>query len=825
MVPAATGVVANDFDVDGDTLTAALVTGPGHGSLVLQPDGSFSFTPNAGYVGNDSFVYKVSDGAAFSDSVTVTITVSNQRPWSVNRSFAVLHDHAITIDSPGLFAFSGDGDSDVLTVVAGAAPSHGTVTINANGSFTYIPTAGYVGTDSFGYRVSDGVSLSDISTVSIHVFNSVPIATADSYKISHDRTLTVDVLHGVLENDRDLNADPLTVSVVVGHGTQHGTLTLNANGSFDYVPNAGYVGTDTFRYRITDGAQSAEADVTITVINQTPVAVNDKYGATVEQTLTVNAAAGVLFNDADADLDAIQAVLVSGTSHGTLSLNSDGSFSYTPAAGFIGVDEFRYKAKDPLNLNSFVATVSISTALVAGNDEYSVSHDRTLAGNVEANDFSVSGTPPVYELLSGPASGTFVLNPNGTFSYTPVANYVGQQNFTYRFQVNGNYSSVATATIDVVNEAPLVFTGTWRASHGQTITASVESGLAFRSRDRDGDSMTYSVVTQPTHGTLTLQSNGSFVYVPTDPAYTGPDSFTWKAFDGLQYSEVKTAYIELLNHKATVTADSYGIHSGQTLTVSAVNGILSNDYDSDNDTLQAQVAVQPTQGTVTLAADGSFVYTPNAGVINATDTFTYRVSDGAELSDEGTVSVTIANSIPFAASTKYRTHQGTTLAVASAHGLLSSAIDVDGDFITAQLVNGTQHGSILVSADGSFTYAPNAGWTGTDSFTYSLSDGFETSPAITVQLEVKNNAASVVDDWFAMRRNQTITITAADLLQNDADPDHDSRSVTISVNPAHGTLTQASPGVWNYAPNTNYIGTDTFQYVVLDGASTSAAAT
>ncbi len=628
-----------------------------------------------------------------------------------------------------------------------------------------------------------------------------------------------------MANDRDLDLDILSATVVTGHGVQHGTLTLQTNGSFAYVVTAGYVGTDTFRYRINDGAQTTEADVTITVVNQRPIADNDKYGATVEQLLTVTAAAGVLANDVDPDQDVLQAVLYSSPTHGTLNLNTDGSFTYTPHVGFIGVDEFRYEAKDTLNLKSFIRTVSISTALVATDDDYEVSHDRTLTSDVGSNDHSVSGPAPIYVLVSGPASGNFSLSASGTYSFTPATHFVGLATFTYRFSANGNQSNIATATIDVVNEAPLVFTGTWRESHGQTITASAADGLAFRSRDRDGDAMTFSVVQQPTHGTLTLQTNGSFVYVPIDPAYTGSDSFTWKAFDGLLYSEVKTAWIELLNHKATVTADSYETHSGHTLTVTAANGVLSNDYDGDADSLQAQITVQPTHGTVTLAANGSFVYTPNAGTINANDTFKYRVHDGAELSAEATVSIHVANAIPFASSPKYRMHQSTTLTVAAAQGLLNSAIDADGDSITVQLVNGPTHGTISVSANGSFSFVPTAGWTGTDSFTFSLSDGFQTSAAITAQIEVQNNVADVVDDWFAMRHNQSITISAADLLHNDADPDHDNLSVTISVNPAHGTLTQTSTGVWTYSPTTNYIGTDTFQYVVYDGASTSPAGT
>ena len=377
------------------------------------------------------------------------------------------------------------------------------------------------------------------------------------------------------------------------------------------------------------------------------------------------------------------------------------------------MDEFRYEAKDTLNLRSFIHTVSISTALVATDDQYEVSHDRTLTGNVGSNDHSVSGAAPIYVLVSGPASGSFSLNASGAYSFTPATHFAGQATFTYRFEANGNQSNIATATIDVINEAPLVFTGTWRASHGQTITASAAEGLAFRSRDRDGDALTFSVVQQPTHGTLTLQTNGSFVYVPTDPAYTGPDSFKWKAFDGLLYSEVKTAWIELLNHKATVTADSYETHSGHTLTVTAANGVLSNDYDGDNDTLQAQITVQPTHGTVTLAADGSFVYTPNAGTINAADTFKYKVFDGTEFSAEATVSVRVANAVPQAPPEQFTVQHDRLLTVAADRGVLANDYDGDHDSLSAVIATQPQHGLVTLAANGSLTFMPTTGYSAT----------------------------------------------------------------------------------------------------------------
>ena len=819
------GVLANDFDVDADSLTAVLVTGPSHGTLQLQTNGSFTYTPTSNYTGVDSFVYKAFDGSAYSDPESVTLTVTNNRPWTVNRSFAAAHDHSISIATPGLLAFSGDRDSDVLSIIAGSAPDHGSLVLNADGSFIYTPDAGFVGSDTFGYKVSDGLQESAEAIVTIRVFNRLPVARTDYYSISHDRPLFVSAVTGVLQNDSDLDDDNLTVTLVAGEGPEHGTLSLQSNGSFTYTPAGGFVGTDSFRYRVFDGAQSVEGTVNLSVQNSRPVGENDKYGAVVGQTLNVSAATGVLFNDVDGDQDVLQAVLVSGTTHGTLSLSANGSFSYTPDEGFIGVDTFRYQAKDSINSLSFVKTVSISTALVAGHDELEVSHDRVLSGDVTDNDHSIPGTTPVYSLVTGPASGTLSLGSNGTFTYTPVADFVGEATFTYRFAVNGHFSNTATATISVVNEAPLVFTGTWRTSHGKTITATSANGLAFRSRDRDGDDLSFAIMTQPTHGTMTLNpATGAFTYVPSSSSYTGSDSFQWRAHDGITWSAIKTGYIELLNRKASLSSDSYQVHSGQTLTVLTVNGLLTNDYDSDGDSLQPTITAQPAQGTVTLNANGSFVYVPNAGVFNADDSFKYKVYDGAEWSAETTVTVKVSNALPSTRAEGYSIRHDNILSVPVSRGVLANDYDNDSDALSATIATQPSHGTLNLSANGGFTYQPDAGYAGTDSFTYRAFDGFQQSGLVTVSLTVTNKAPVAGADQFITRRNSPMAFTLADLKGNDSDADGDTLTLLPFSSPAHGSLS-SSNGVWTYTPDAGFVGVDEFTYRVTDGVANSNLAT
>ena len=184
----------------------------------------------------------------------------------------------------------------------------------------------------------------------------------------------------MLNNDTDADGDSITASLV--SNVLQGTLSFSGNGSFTYTPNAGFIGTDTFSYQDTDGLESSTiAFAVIAVVENPPVANNDSYSVSHGQTLTVSSYySGVLYNDTDADGDSLTASLVANVQHGTLAFSSNGTFTYTPAAGFYGTDTFTYKAYDGMEWST-VATVMIAVTEnppVAVNDSYSIPHGQTL---------------------------------------------------------------------------------------------------------------------------------------------------------------------------------------------------------------------------------------------------------------------------------------------------------------------------------------------------------------------------------------------------------------------------------------------------------------
>jgi CSLREA domain-containing protein len=364
VVPAANGVLKNDTDAEGDPLTATKLSDPQHGTVTLEANGSFAYTPDRDYNGEDSFTYGVNDGtkdAARTATVTLEITPKNDPPtftmgadqtvneddgprtvenWASNIS-AGPPDEAgqevsftLTNNNPGLFS---------------AQPK-----LSPNGTLTYTPAKDRNGKATVRVTASDGpvsantgatatASANRTFTITVRAVNDAPVARDDRYTVNEDRTLSVPP-RGVLKNDTDVDKDRLS-SAMIGR-PKHGTLALKADGSFTYKPKPNFNGRDSFTYRTSDGKGGADtATVTVTVrpVADPPVARNDSFSVREYSRLTVRPP-GVLKNDSDAERDRLTARLVARPKHGSLTLKADGSFVYTPRRNYNGTDSFTYRA-------------------------------------------------------------------------------------------------------------------------------------------------------------------------------------------------------------------------------------------------------------------------------------------------------------------------------------------------------------------------------------------------------------------------------------------------------------------------------------------------
>jgi VCBS repeat-containing protein len=392
-------------DPDGEqSLTFAITAGNEAGAFAIDAaTGEITVAGQLDHETAPSYVLTVevtdSGTPALSDSAAITINVNdvNEAPFINDQSFTVA-EGAASGTSVGTVS-AGDPDAgQTLTYAITAGNQAGAFAIDAaTGEITVAGQLDHETAPSYVLTVevtdSGTPALSDAATITIGVsnVNEAPTAANDAYGVDEDGTLAVGAPSGVLANDSDPDGDVL--SAVLVDAAAHGTLNLNADGSFTYAPNPDYHGSDAFTYRAGDGAldsNAATVDILIGSVNDAPVAADDAYEVDQDGSLSVDASGGVLANDSDVEGDPLSAVLVGDVSHGSLALNSDGSFSYTPDAGYSGADGFTYKAGDGA-AESSAATVNITVHSLSSAFQQDAGPQGILSIEAESFDQNLSG--------------------------------------------------------------------------------------------------------------------------------------------------------------------------------------------------------------------------------------------------------------------------------------------------------------------------------------------------------------------------------------------------------------------------------------------------
>jgi gliding motility-associated-like protein len=350
----------NDMDADNDPLSFGVVTNPTNGVAVISPDGVLTFTANDGYFGMDSLAYSICDTTSLCDTVWVYFNIIDPSlyPSALDDLFEMNED--MSLDST---VSVNDLTLDSLTYTLFIPPAVGVLTFNIDGTFGYIPPADFNGQVSFEYIACDTSGTCDTAVVTIQVWpvNDAPLAVDDAYTITQDTTLEDDVAI----NDTDIDSNDLTITLL--ENASNGTVTLESDGSFSYVPNAGFLGLDTFTYVLCDTALCDTALVIITIEAFIPIpnALDDNYTMLENTILTEDASSN------DENTNGFVYTVLAPPSNGSVTMASDGTFVYTPNSGFVGIDTFTYNACDNLG-NCYEALVTIEVQDDPSNNDTEV---------------------------------------------------------------------------------------------------------------------------------------------------------------------------------------------------------------------------------------------------------------------------------------------------------------------------------------------------------------------------------------------------------------------------------------------------------------------
>jgi hypothetical protein len=550
--PVAVSVLANDAPSAGAHLVPAsvtLVSPPQHGSAMVNPtSGQIVYTAATTFAGTDSLQYTVrDDSGALSNPATVSVRVN--RPVAADDWIDTDGTTPVTVP-----VLANDADPDgrvhldpgpaagelratrlpVATVALVSGPSHGTATLNLGGTFTYTAAAGFTGTDSFRYTVTDdngGTSLPATAFVRVNV----PTAADDLAAFSGTTPVAVDVLAN--DTDPDGNSHLVASSVTVVTAPSHGTATVNpATGQITYTAAAGFSGTDTFTYTVSDDNGATSAPATVSMVGSTAGAVNDDFNDTDGTTpVTID----VLANDSAPVSTALVpgSVSVVTAPHGGNALvnPATGQITYTASANFVGTDTFRYTVRDTNGDILGPATVSVRVNRpVAADDWIDTDGTTPVTVPVLANDADPDGpthiVPASVALVSGPAHGTATRNPDGSFTYTAAAGFTGTDSFRYTVtDDNGGTSLPATAFVRV--NVPTAADDFAQA----TGTTPVSIDVLANDTDPDGNSHLVSgsvtVVTAPSHGTATVNPATGQITYTANAGWVGTDTFTYTVSD------------------------------------------------------------------------------------------------------------------------------------------------------------------------------------------------------------------------------------------------------------------------------------------------------
>ncbi|WP_433827507.1 Ig-like domain-containing protein [Actinoplanes sp. CA-015351] len=541
-------------------------------------------------------------------------------------------------------------------------------------------------------------------------------------------------------------------------------------------------------------------------VNTPPAAVADAAGTTNGTPVAIEVRAN------DTSPEPLLVSITSMPGHGAAVVEADGTITYTPVLGWTGADTLTYEVDDGHG-GTGTATVTVTTANAlptAFDDARNAPPATAVTIAVLANDTDPNSSFGDSVSLIGfgqPQSGAGVVTQTGSqLTYTPDVSFSGQAHFTYTIADSHGGQATGDVYVDVENAAP---TAADDAASTPFQTVVLVDVLANDTDPNVADAKILDSVGAP--GSI---SAGQVRYQP--PAgFSGTVTFPYTMRDGGGLTSAATVTVTVRN-AAPVAADLVfsTIPFGQYLDIDVLGS--ATDANLPADTLRVSGAANPSNGSTVLQPDGTIRYTPDARFSGA-DQFDYTIDDGHGGTDTGRVSVTVANALPVARPDAVTVRAGIAYVI---DVLANDDDDPNGDPLTVTVTSPATHGTAAVGPGRKITYTPGAGYSGADSFGYTLSDGIGSSGA-TVTIGVVNSPPVARADSVT---TDTDTAAIIDPLANDDDPNLDVPALVGTTAATHGSLVRNADDTITYTPAAGFYGTDAIGYTIEDSGGLASSA-
>ncbi|HCG5337874.1 TPA: tandem-95 repeat protein, partial [Vibrio parahaemolyticus] len=807
-------VLVNDSDVEGDVLSIQSASVPSEQGSVDIVNGKLVFTPAENFNGDATITYIVTDGDLTDEAkVTVTVTPVNDSPVAVDDTTSIQEDTAVTID---VLTNDTDVDGDKLSIESASVPKEqGTVEV-VDGKLVFTPVENFNGHAEIIYTVTDGELTDEAKvTVTVNPVNDAPTIKVDAVEsITEDAVNTDTVVATLTVRDTDTPEDQLTVS-----------LENNSNGYFVLVGNevkltqAGVdaVNNDelnlkdlTISASVSDGVNPTASDSDSLVVNR----VNDAptvENAIADQVLSEDFDAYTIdLNEVFKDSDSSLEFSVSGNNSIQISIVC-GVATITPTADWNGKETITFTAKDPSG-ESVSQTVNFTVAPVVDieADSADVVEDTPTIINVLGND-TFESTDKVVSLDAdnGPKNGTVIVNNDGTVTYTPDDNYVGEDTFTY-IVTSGGMSESTTVEVNVtpVNDAPVAKDDIATTQEDTAVTIDVLPN----DTDVDGDKLSIQSATVPEAQGKVEIVDGKLVFTPAEN-FNGDAEITYTVTDGS------------LTDQATVKVTVNAVNDTPEVESNIADQTLAEDFTPYS--IDLNNAFSDVDGELTFSVSGNSniqvaivngiaTFTPTADW-SGSEALTFTATDPSGESVSQTVNFTVASVADIVADKATVVEDTPTIIKVLGNDTFEGTDKV----VSLDTNNGPANGTVSVNPDGSVTYTPNDNYHGTDSFTYIVtSGGVSESAIVEVNVTPANDAPVAKDDIATTQEDTAVTI---DVLPNDTDVDGDKLSIeSVSVPKEQGTV-EVVDGKLVFTPAENFNGDAEITYTVTDGALTDQA--